>query len=67
MLASRSQIVHEVLNNSGYSIGASLGNLKSISYSEQILLFQFEEGELRLELNIAEILHFVESYKKNKR
>ena len=65
VLTSRNQIIHEFLNTSGYSLGASLGYLKDIAYSEGVMLFKFEKGEIRLEIDIVKLLHFLEKSVKN--
>lgn len=46
---------------------ANLGKLKSISFSEEILTFQFEKGHLRIDLTLEEIeryLRLKETYKE---
>ncbi|MHA1966195.1 MAG: hypothetical protein ACW964_00210 [Candidatus Hodarchaeales archaeon] len=59
-LEDRNHISFEMLPKcSSYSIGAKLGKLDKINYTDDILHLSFDNGDLRLEIVIEELYHFL--------
>jgi hypothetical protein len=60
VLIDRSQISFEMGTNSrDYVLTTKLGMVLDISYIDGILHFSFEGGEIRLELEIEDLIHFL--------
>lgn len=46
------------MSETSFSFTANLGKLQQISFSEEILTFQFDQGYLRVEMTYEDICHY---------
>jgi hypothetical protein len=53
------------INEINFSLNANLGKLESVSFSEDILTFQFEKGHLRIDMSIEDICRYL-NFKQDK-
>jgi hypothetical protein len=53
------------INETNFSLNANLGKLESVSFSEDILTFQFGKGHLRIDMSIEDICKYL-NFKQKK-